>query len=107
MSHDQEIKVCFNRCSREAFDKLPGWVQDTIIAVQTSIHNAVLRVFPGARPTSGFRCGCENARVGGQPHSLHLWGLARDYAPSPDWPSRVPRFKVIKERNCVHVQVDE
>lgn len=73
------VKVAFNACSEKAFSRLPASLQGFILEVQSGIQNSVLRVYPGARATSGFRCACENGRVGGLAHSLHLVGMARDF----------------------------
>lgn len=99
------IRITFNECSRKLFCGLPEWLQISIASVQSAIHRSVLQVFPGARSTSGFRCSCENVRVGGQYHSRHLFGLARDYSCSSDFPRDIPGCKVIVEKNCIHVEL--
>lgn len=94
----------FNQCSLDALAAMPKPMRDTIKAMQEGIESAVSRVFPGRRPTSGYRCACENSRCGGKSHSLHLVGMARDYAVDYRFPSYIPGFIVIREKNCVHVE---
>lgn len=94
----------FNQCSRDALADMPKSMRDTIKAMQEGIEAAVLRVFPSARSTSGFRCTCENFRCGGKSHSLHLVGMARDYGRDPRFPRYIPGFNVIFEDECVHVE---
>lgn len=94
----------FNQCSRDALAKMPESMRNTIKAMQEGIENAVRRLFPRCRATSGYRCSCENNRCGGKPHSLHLVGMARDYANDPLFPSVIPGFRVIRETNCIHVE---
>lgn len=92
------VKVAFNGCSQRFFDKLPESIRGTIAALQSGIESSVLRRFPGAIATSGFRCSCENRRVGGVAHSFHLLGLARDYVGIPfDSACEIAGLKVIPE----------
>jgi len=92
------VKVCFNECSQKAFAKIPPSLQGFILEVQEGIQRAVLQQFPGAYPTSGFRCGCENRRCGGMAHSLHLVGMARDFGGIPAGLRIViPGLKVVPE----------
>jgi len=97
------IYAC-NQCSRDALAQMPRAMRDTIKTMQEGIDTAVRRLFPGARTTSGYRCMCENTRCGGKPHSLHLVGMARDYAIDPRFPRVVPGFRVIVESKCIHVE---
>jgi len=94
----------FNKCSREALAEMPESMRNTIKTMQDGIEIAVSRLFPERRATSGYRCVCENTRCGGKPHSLHLVGMARDYGVDPRFPLSIPGFRVIFERNCIHVE---
>lgn len=99
------IRITFNECSRKLFRELPEWLQLSIASVQKAIQRSVLQKFSKARATSGFRCSCENRRVGGVGHSRHLFGLARDYALDGDFPRDIPGCKVIPSKNCFHVEL--
>lgn len=94
----------FNKCSRDSLAKMPESMRNTIKAMQEGIENAVRRLFPRCRATSGYRCVCENTRCGGKSHSLHLIGMARDYELDPAFPRVIPGFKVIFESDCIHVE---
>lgn len=99
------VQVCFNTCSEKCLRGFPPAIRDTILALQVGIHKSVLRVFPGAVASSGFRCQCENTRVGGKAHSLHLVGAARDYCLVNEFPRAVNGLKVIRERDHFHVEL--
>jgi len=105
------LRVCFNQCSQRAFDRIPKSVRNTIAAVQEGIQKSVLQRFPDALPSSGFRCSCENKRVGGVAHSLHLLGVARDFVlrlnnrPLPV----IPGLRLVWEssKQVLHAEVDD
>jgi len=99
------FRAFFNACSGKALFGMPGTVRRTILALQSGIESAVLRVAPKAVATSGFRCSCENRRCGGVVHSLHLVGAARDFIPPGVVPGGIPGLRVIREKTHDHVEV--
>jgi len=98
-----ESEICFNPRSQAVFRRLPKWVQESMREWQTRIHEAVLRAYPRAVATSGFRDSEYNRKIGGREESRHLWGCARDYLPF-DFPRRIPGLVVIVEDDHVHVE---
>jgi len=99
------FRVFFNTCSGKALFAMPGSVRRTILALQSGIESAVLRVSPKAVATSGYRCSCENRRCGGVAHSLHLVGAARDYIPAGIVPDTISGLRVIREIDHDHVEI--
>lgn len=102
------VKVCFNECSQKAFRKLPESLRLYIMEVQEGLQNAVLRQFPDAYPTSGFRCVCEGRRCNSMAHSLHYVGCARDFGGIPQGLRIViPGVRVVAEpmKKIYHFEV--
>lgn len=65
-------------------------IQQNIIRLANALED--FRAAIGGRPihiTSWYRCKAHNERVGGTPNSLHLVGLAADFAVSGKSPSGV------------------
>lgn len=95
----------------QIFAKLAPAIQVAISCYQEQIQREVDTKNPGRfRPTSGFRCASENARVGGVPDSLHIWGMARDFVPVDGDFSREPsvcsrRYRVHRSPKCWHIEV--
>lgn len=93
------------------FARLGPVLQQAISTYQEKIQAEVDNKNPGRFvPTSGFRCASENQRVGGVPDSMHIWGLARDFAPVDGDFERGPvvcsrLFRVLKSHNCWHVEI--
>lgn len=110
------MQVAFNGQSNRVFDSLPPSVAAAITDRQRQIEEFVLSVCPNAVATSGFRDARYNAQVSnhgaGHEFSLHLHGSARDYSLRSvdgrllgEVASRDGRYRVVIERNCVHVQM--
>lgn len=99
------MKIAFNEDSQKVYNRLPIEIRTAISIVQNRIEAAVLRKYPNAVATSGFRSGCYNRDCGGKPDSLHLWGCARDYTLRSlgDDPC-IEGMTVIKSQLCWHVQ---
>ena len=110
------MQVAFNVGLNRVFRALPAVVATAIADRQRQIENFVLSVCPGGVATSGFRDARYNAQVSnhgsGHEFSLHLHGAARDYSlRSVDGKLLVEaaavdgRYRVVIEKNCVHVQL--
>jgi len=78
------IKVCFNEQSQRVFDLLPETEKARIILEQQKIQDAVWKLYPGLRATSGFRCvdydKTVSHKVPYKPVSRHIGGNARDFS---------------------------
>lgn len=103
-----DCKGKFKESHKKAFNKLPFIFKSFIKIAQTKIQKEVERLNPNRkiRATSGFRSISANRQIGGVVDSLHLFGLARDFAfDSIDKPLKVPSdMEIIRSANCWHVQ---
>lgn len=101
------MQICFNAESQKVFDRLPIEVRTGIKIVQERIHTAVLRIYPNAVATSGFRSAAYNRSVGGVDNSYHIWGAARDYTfDSLGSDPVIPGIRVIRSRKCWHLEIE-
>lgn len=103
-----DCKGKYANSHKKAFQKLPLIFKSFIKIAQTKIQKEVERLNPERkiRPTSGFRSVTANYQIGGVIDSLHLFGLARDFAfDSIDKPLKVPPdMECFKSKKCWHVQ---
>lgn len=110
------MQIAFNERSNRVLAALPAVLVAAITDRQRQIQDFVLSVCPDAVATSGFRDARYNAQVSthgaGHEFSLHLHGAARDYSLRSvdgrlllDAAAVDGRYRVVLERNCVHVQL--
>lgn len=103
--------------NKKAFDRLPKILQYFITVQQKAITESVQRAaerqfgivgLGGLVKTSGFRSRSTNERYNGKPDSLHLYGLAADFAKTGVYKDRFLKlcsnFTVIDSGDCWHVQ---